>query len=158
MKSLVLLVEGPFRTGHCWLNCYSHDVVTQTRLHINYVPRYYRNCKPFRRERERKKINNPLPYKSKPQPNQDSDANFLNETARHGRRLPPTPPQFLSSHLIQQLSYDDDDYDDDDHHHHEEEEDRFRYTAFYAATRGRKFEAHRQGWSYFRFCIKTVCT
>jgi hypothetical protein len=39
----------------------------------------------------------------------------------------------------------------------EAQEDRFRSTAIYAAIRGRKFEALRQGRSYVRFCIKTVC-
>jgi len=100
MKSLVLLVEGPFGTGHCRLNCYSLDVVTQTRLHINYVPRYYRNCKPFR---IKSSINNPLPYKSKPQPNQDSDANFLNKTARHGKRLSFSPIPFVTSNTRARL-------------------------------------------------------
>ena len=88
MKPLVLLVDGPFRTGHRRLNCYSHDVVTQTRHHINYVPRYYRNCKPFRKKK--KIVSTTLCLtntSSRTQPHQDTDASFLHKTARHGRRL-----------------------------------------------------------------------
>ena len=123
MKPLVLLVDGPFRTGHRRLNCYSHDVVTQTRHHINYVPRYYRNCKPFRKKKKKIKFQQPFALQTLQAEHNHirilTPVSYIKQQDTEGDLLISL---FLSSQPIQQLFYDDNDYDD--HYHHYEKEDR----------------------------------